>query len=154
LVSYSSTVEPELQSSTGPSRINLNPSCKYIHCYACGETLHELSECVTVKTGDNTDLSVVTSPPHDEYGFVTPIEFKHHNFRELEYQLQLLASNYPNITRLYDIGSSVEGRKLYVMEISDKPGIHEPGESLLLCLCSNNVMSGLSHPVNLHIFFA
>jgi len=96
---------------------------------------------------------VVTSPPLDEYGFVTPAEFKHHNFQELENQLQLLAFNYPNITRLYDIGSSVQGRKLYVMEISDKPGIHEPGESLLLCLCSNNVTSGVSHPVNLHISF-
>jgi hypothetical protein len=73
---------------------------------------------------------VVTSPPQDEYGFVTPTEFKHHNFQELENQLHLLASNYPNITRLYDIGLSVKGRKLYVMEISDKPGIHEPGESL------------------------
>ena len=71
---------------------------------------------------------MVTSAPHDEYGFVTPTEFKHHNFQELEDQLQLLASNYPNITRLYYIGSSVKGRKLYVMEISDKPGIHEPGE--------------------------
>jgi hypothetical protein len=81
----------------------------------------------------------VTSPLHDKYGFVTPTEFKHHNFQELENQLQLLASNYPNITRLYDIGASVEGRKLYVMEISDKPGIHEPGEILLLCLCPNNI---------------
>ena len=97
-----------------------------------------MSECVIVKTGDNSDLIVVTSP-HDENGFVTPTEFKHHNFQELENQLQLLASNYPNITRLYHIGSSVKGRKLYVMEISDKPGIHEPGESLLLCLCPNNV---------------
>lgn len=97
---------------------------------------------------------MVTSAPHDEYGFVTPTEFKHHNYQELESQLQLLASNYPNITRLYYIGLSVEGRKLYVMEISDKPGIHEPGESLLLYLCPNNVTSGLSHPVSLHIFFA
>jgi hypothetical protein len=67
---------------------------------------------------------------HDDYGFVTPTEFKHHNYQELEEQLQLLASNYPNITRLYDIGSSIEGRKLYVMEISDKPGTHEPGEGV------------------------
>lgn len=85
--------------------------------------------------------------PHDDYGFVTPTEFKHHNYQELEEQLQLLASNYPNITRLYDIGSSVEGRKLYVMEISDKPGTHEPGEGvfylylqiLLIYLCPSDI---------------
>jgi hypothetical protein len=85
--------------------------------------------------------------PHDEYGFVTPTEFKHHKYQELKEQLQLLASNYPNITRLYDIGSSVEGRKLYVMEISDKPGTHEPGEGaiylylqiLLNYMCFNNI---------------
>ncbi|XP_021913626.1 carboxypeptidase D-like isoform X2 [Zootermopsis nevadensis] len=80
------------------------------------------------QSGDESDLNVVSPPPHDEYGFITPTEFKHHKFQELEAQLQLLASNYPNITRLYEIGSSVEGRKLYVMEISDKPGTHEQGE--------------------------
>lgn len=131
---FKAPLEQELQSCIGPSRINLVPSSKYIQCQAYSEALRELSECVIFKTGNNSDLVVETSPPHDEYGFVTPTEFKHHNFQELENELQLLASNYPNITRLYYIGSSVQGRKLYVMEISDKPGIHEPGESLLLCL--------------------
>ncbi|KAJ4445265.1 hypothetical protein ANN_07066, partial [Periplaneta americana] len=78
--------------------------------------------------GDDNDLNIISHPSVDEYGFVTPTEFKHHHYQELEEELNLLASNYPNITKLYDIGSSVEGRKLYVMEISDKPGKHEPGE--------------------------
>lgn len=33
----------------------------------------------------------------------------------------------PNITRVYSIGKSYLGLKMYVMEISDNPGQHEVG---------------------------
>ena len=82
----------------------------------------------SLPTDVKNELETITYPPQDEYGFVIPAVFKHHSYVELEKQLQLLASNYPNFTRLYSIGKSVEGRNLYVMEISDNPGKHELGK--------------------------
>lgn len=34
----------------------------------------------------------------------------------------------PNITRIYNIGKSSKGLKIYAMEISDNPGEHETGK--------------------------
>ncbi|KAB7502328.1 Carboxypeptidase D [Armadillidium nasatum] len=53
---------------------------------------------------------------------------RYHSFWELEYKLHGLSLIFPNISRLYSIGHSVNGRELYVFEISDNPGVHEPGE--------------------------
>ena len=42
----------------------------------------------------------------------------------------------PNITRIYNIGKSHQGLKLYAVEISDRPGEHEVGEAAPLgCAC-------------------
>ena len=57
-----------------------------------------------------------------------PILFSHHNHAQLSTALRGLAARYPSLTRLYTIGQSVQGRDLLVLEISDQPGVHEPGE--------------------------
>ncbi|XP_062872508.1 carboxypeptidase D [Trichomycterus rosablanca] len=57
-----------------------------------------------------------------------PQEFRHHHYSDMELFLQRFSTQYPSITRLYSAGKSVEGRMLWVMEISDNPGEHEQGE--------------------------
>ena len=56
------------------------------------------------------------------------IEFRYHSNEDVGVLLHSYADRYPSITRLYSIGRSVEGRELMVLEISDQPGVHEPGE--------------------------
>jgi len=55
-------------------------------------------------------------------------KYKHHNYAEMTWFMEYFAKKYQDITRLYSIGYSVQNRKLWVMEISNNPGIHEPGE--------------------------
>ena len=50
------------------------------------------------------------------------------HYDELTEFMHKFADSYPSITRLYTVGQSVQGRELWVLEISDNPGNHEPGE--------------------------
>ena len=51
-----------------------------------------------------------------------------HNYEQLSWFMKYFAEEYPEITRLYSIGTSVQNRQLWAMEITDHPGQHEPGE--------------------------
>lgn len=62
----------------------------------------------------------------DEYGFLFTTDFRHHNFSDTEIFLKEIHETYPKLTRLYSIGKSVQGRELWVMEISTNPGFHVP----------------------------
>ena len=57
-----------------------------------------------------------------------PLEFLHHSNNAMYSFMQGIALHYPGITRVYNIGDTVEGQQLMVIEISDNPGVHEPGE--------------------------
>ena len=50
---------------------------------------------------------------------------EYHNYNELTNFLTNISNQYPDITSLTSIGQSVEGRELWVIEISDNPGINE-----------------------------
>lgn len=59
---------------------------------------------------------------------IEPSEYVHHNHHQMETFLNKTVRDYPDITRLYSIGQSVNGRLLWVLEITDNPGHHEPGK--------------------------
>ena len=50
------------------------------------------------------------------------------HYDELTEFMHKYADEYPSIAKLYTIGQSVEGRELWVLEISDNAGVHEPGK--------------------------
>ncbi|XP_039396997.1 probable carboxypeptidase X1 isoform X2 [Mauremys reevesii] len=56
------------------------------------------------------------------------LDFRHHNYKEMRKLMKEVNEECPNITRVYSIGKSYQGLKMYVMEISDNPGQHELGE--------------------------
>ena len=58
-------------------------------------------------------------------GFLTPPDYVYHDYEDLRTQMAFYAHKYPDITRLYSIGKSVNERDLWVLEISDNPGSHE-----------------------------
>ncbi len=82
---------------------------------------------------DNTDDSSSTGvneaadEEKDSRVTVQPQDFRHHHYNDMELFLQKFSSEYSSITRLYSIGKSVEERSLWVMEISNNPGVHEFG---------------------------
>lgn len=107
-------------------------------------TLHWLRDIMSwnqksQKTRRSTDLEAPQVPfsfipmTADEYkelmkDWVEPRIFIHHGHDQMTVFLKTMAKLYTNITRLYSVGKSVLGRDLWVMEISDNPGTHEPGE--------------------------
>ncbi|KAK9955727.1 hypothetical protein ABG768_015583 [Culter alburnus] len=74
----------------------------------------------------NEDLRTLGLPT-SKYPIQT-LEFQHHSYDEMEMLLQLFSAVHPNITDLNSAGQSVQGRNLYVMEISTDPGVDQQGK--------------------------
>lgn len=56
------------------------------------------------------------------------VEYEHHNYTAMTNTFKGINEQWPDITRLYSIGKSIGQRELWVLEITDSPGIHEEGE--------------------------
>uniref|UniRef100_A0A8D2Q234 Carboxypeptidase Z n=1 Tax=Varanus komodoensis TaxID=61221 RepID=A0A8D2Q234_VARKO len=55
----------------------------------------------------------------------TFIRFTHHSFPQMVRELKKVASRCSHIARMYSIGRSFEGKDLFVIEFSTRPGHHE-----------------------------
>ena len=75
-----------------------------------------------------TKLNFTLLPKPQSNTPIQPTNFSHHSNQQLEKFLHFYATKYSKITRLYSIGKSVKSINLWVLEISDNPGIHELGE--------------------------
>ncbi|XP_073681191.1 carboxypeptidase D, b [Garra rufa] len=62
------------------------------------------------------------------------LDFRYHSYDEMEMFLQLFSAVHPSITHLISAGRSVQGRNLYVMEISTNPGVDEQGKPEVMFL--------------------
>ncbi|XP_054031043.1 adipocyte enhancer-binding protein 1 [Dryobates pubescens] len=56
------------------------------------------------------------------------LDFRHHSYKDMRQLMKVVNEECPSISRIYSLGRSSRGLKIYAMEISDNPGEHEPGE--------------------------
>jgi len=110
-IAINKTIDPSARSATPYNRL-VDDSNKELIDY--GEDILESLDFVqTLKSADGREI-------------INSMMGKHHNHDELYGYLAELNSQYPDLTRLYSIGESVAGRKLWAIELSQKAGKHEP----------------------------
>lgn len=56
-----------------------------------------------------------------------------HSYSEMTAELEEIADNYANITKLYNLGSSVQDRTIWGLEITDNPNIEENEPEVRIC---------------------
>jgi hypothetical protein len=66
-----------------------------------------------------------------------------HTYSELTDELHNIENSYPSITELYNLGSSVQGRTIWGLKITDNPDIEENEAEVRICGChhGNELMS-------------
>jgi len=69
-------------------------------------------------------VSSVIAGGNNEDGDEIPVDIRHHDYKDMIKYMNEIHKKCPDITRIYDIGESVRGRKLQVIEMTELPGNH------------------------------
>ncbi|XP_052393456.1 carboxypeptidase D isoform X2 [Carassius gibelio] len=97
-------------------------------------TLEKPAEEMLLLDQSITNDHLSTPGPPISKSPIHTLDFQHHSYDEMEVFLQLLSVVFPSITYLKSAGRSVQGRNLYVMEISTNPGVDQQGKPEVMFL--------------------
>lgn len=100
----------------------------------------------------NLAPKIVPDELAEQQGWKHSAEFERdfHSYSQMMTELQNIANIYPDITRLYDLGHSVQGRVLWGLKITDNPDSEENEPEVRICgLHHGNEYMSAELPLNL-----
>jgi carboxypeptidase D len=100
----------------------------------------------------NLAPEIVPDKLAEQQGWKHSAEFERdfHSYSQMMTELQNIANTYPDITRLYDLGHSVQGRVLWGLKITDNPDSEENEPEVRICgLHHGNEYMSAELPLNL-----
>ncbi|MCU0850795.1 MAG: hypothetical protein MUC80_05925 [Candidatus Thermoplasmatota archaeon] len=83
----------------------------------------------------NYSYQIVSDVEAKKHGWIHSTDFNRdfHSYSQMTTELQSIASTYPDIARLYDIGHSVQGRTLWGLKVTDNPDDEENEPEVRIC---------------------
>jgi hypothetical protein len=84
---------------------------------------------------ENIPYEIIYDSLEEMYGWTAnPLLLRQfHDYNQLTSELQNIAATYPSISKLYDIGTSVQGRTIWGLKVSDNPQIEEDEPEVRMC---------------------
>jgi carboxypeptidase T len=80
-----------------------------------------------------------------------PADSAYHNYAEMTAAIQQIAAAYPDITRVYTAGLSLEGRPILAIKISDAPDVEDPTEPAVLFFALTHAREHLTVEMGLEV---
>ncbi|XP_068218391.1 LOW QUALITY PROTEIN: carboxypeptidase D-like [Palaemon carinicauda] len=81
----------------------------------------------------------------------TSLEFAYHDYVSMTSFLRSMSATYPNLTALYSIGKSIQGRDLWVMVVSSSPYDHIVGQPNVKYVANMHGNEAIGREMLLHL---